>query len=244
MRCLPGRGSASRIFSPSPTTAATLGAINPSTDRRNQQLPSIETWLCRERDRGSQLCEDSIRVGDCPPNFANVNTLTRCQAERSMLKTECRNSQSIGEILIMAHRPFLGILFACASAGCAVGVIHLYPVEASSVAQPQNSIVRGNIIYALASATISFQLPDGEKFSGPCTIGSAAGVNDDLKGTWDSVYGHGDYLAHVVGSPNHCTATLTGSRGTVFHVESYNETAQTLKGIAQDSRGDIYKLGL
>lgn len=145
----------------------------------------------------------------------------------------------------MTPRLFVAIIVACASSGCAVGAIHLYPVEASSVGQPQRSILSGTIIYVPMSATISFRLPDGEKFSGPCTFGSAAGVNDDLKGTWDTVYGQGDYLAHVVGSPNHCTATLTGSQGTVFHIESYNETAETpLKGIAQDSNGNIYKLGL
>jgi hypothetical protein len=145
----------------------------------------------------------------------------------------------------MTLRLFLAIIFACASTGCTVGTIHLYPVEASSIGQPQKSILSGTIIYAPVSATVSFRLPDGEKFSGPCTFGSAAGVNDDLKVTWDSVYGQGDYLAHVVGSQTHCTATLTGSKGTVFHVESYNETAETpVKGIAQDSSGNIYKLGL
>jgi hypothetical protein len=145
----------------------------------------------------------------------------------------------------MTFRLFLATIFACAGTGCAVGAIHLYPVDASSVGQPQKPILSGTIIYAPVSATISFRLPDGEKFSGPCTFGSAAGVNDDLKVTWDSVFGQGDYLAHVIGSPTHCTATLTGSQGTVFHVESYNETAGTpLKGVAQDSNGNIYKLGL
>jgi hypothetical protein len=146
---------------------------------------------------------------------------------------------------MMTLRLFLAFAFVCVSTACAVGAIHLYPVEASSVGQPQRPILSGTIIVAGPSATISFQLPDGEKLHGPCTFGSAAGVNDDLREPWDSVYGQGDYLAHVVGSPAHCTATLTGSKGTVFHVESYNETAGTpLKGIAQDSNGNIYKLGL
>ena len=145
----------------------------------------------------------------------------------------------------MTLRLSLAFIFAGACTGCAVGAIHLYPIEASSVGQPQKSILSGTIIYAPVSATISFRLQDGEKFFGPCTFGSAAGVNDDLKATWDSVYGQGEYLAHVVGSGTHCTATLTGSKGTVFHIESYNETAETpLKGIAQDSNGNIYKLGL
>jgi hypothetical protein len=146
---------------------------------------------------------------------------------------------------MMTLRLFLAISFLCASAGCALTGIHLYPVEASSAGQPQRPILSGSVMYAATYATISIQLPDGEKLQGPCTFGSAAGVNDDLKETWDSVYGQGDYLAHVVGSPLHCTATLTGSKGEAFHIESYNETADTpLKGIAKDSNGNIYKLGL
>jgi hypothetical protein len=145
----------------------------------------------------------------------------------------------------MTLRLFPAVILACASTGCAVGPIHLYPVEAAAAGQPQKAILSGTIIYAPVSATLSFRSNDGERFSGPCTLGSAAGVNDDLKATWDSVYGQGDYVAHVVGSQTHCTATLTGSKGTVFHVESYTETAETpVKGIAQDSNGNIYKLGL
>jgi hypothetical protein len=145
---------------------------------------------------------------------------------------------------MMTVRLFLAIALVCVGTGCALQIVHLYPVQASSVGQPQSPILSGTIVYGPV-ATISFQSPDGEKFHGPCTFGSAAGVNDDLKEPWDSVYGQGDYLAHVVGSLAHCTATLTGSKGTVFHVESYNETAGTPpKGIAQDSNGNIYKLGL
>lgn len=139
----------------------------------------------------------------------------------------------------MTLRTVCPIIVACACAGCAVVSIHLYPVE------PQKPILSGTLIGNPVSGTISLRSADGEKFSGPCKFGSAAGVNDDLKGAWDSVYGQGDYVAHVVGSAAHCTATLTGSLGTVFHVESYNESVGTpLKGIAQDSQGNIYKLGL
>ena len=134
---------------------------------------------------------------------------------------------------------------AIAVGGCAASAIHLYPVDASIAGQPPKAILSGTIIYVGPTATISFHLPAGEKFSGPCTFGSAAGVNDDLKATWDSVYGQGDYLAHVVGSPTHCTAKLTGSKQTIFRLEAYNETADTpLKGIAEDSTGNIYKLAL
>lgn len=135
------------------------------------------------------------------------------------------------------------IAISIAIGGCAAGGIHLYPVDASTDGQPPKPILSGTIIYVGPTATISFHLPNGEKFSGPCAFGSAAGVNDDLKVAWDSVYGQGDYVAHVVGSPTHCTAKLTGSRQTIFRLQAYNETADTpLKGIAEDSDGNIYKL--
>jgi hypothetical protein len=135
------------------------------------------------------------------------------------------------------------IAISIAIGGCAAGGIHLYPVDASTDGQPPKPILSGTIIYVGPTATISFHLPNGEKFSGPCAFGSAAGVNDDLKAAWDSVYGQGDYVAHVVGSPTHCTAKLTGSRQTIFRLQAYNETADTpLKGIAEDSDGNIYKL--
>jgi hypothetical protein len=132
---------------------------------------------------------------------------------------------------------------AIAIGGCAAGPIHLYPIDAPTAGQSPKPILSGTIIYVALTATISFHLPDGEKFSGPCAFGSPAGVNDDLKAAWDSVYGQGDYLAHVVGSPTHCTARLTGSKQTTFRLEAYNETADTpLKGIAEDSNGNLYKV--
>jgi hypothetical protein len=132
---------------------------------------------------------------------------------------------------------------AIAIGGCAAEAIHLYPVDASIAGQPPKPILSGTIVYVGPSATISFHLPDGEKFSGTCTSGSAAGVNDDLKATWDSVYGQGDYLAHVVGAANHCTAKLTGSKQTIFRLEAYNEApGPLLKGMAEDSNGNIFKM--
>jgi hypothetical protein len=144
---------------------------------------------------------------------------------------------------VMTLRPFLATIFVLAIAGCAVGAIHLYPIESPTAGQPSNPILNGTIVYAPGAATLSFRLPNGEKFSGPCTFGSPAGVNDDLKAAWDSVYGQGDYISHVVGSPTHCTATLTGNQGTVFHVESYGGPQNPIKGIAQNGNGNLYKLG-
>jgi hypothetical protein len=147
--------------------------------------------------------------------------------------------------MIMTTRLALTAILSLSTAGCALGIIHLYPVESAAPGQPQKPILGGTITYVTAFATVSFKGPDGEKFSGPCAFGSAAGVNDDLKAAWDSVYGQGDYLAHVVGSLGHCTAQLSGTKGTVFRLEAYNDAAQaSLKGVAEDSNGNIYKVAL
>jgi hypothetical protein len=144
---------------------------------------------------------------------------------------------------MMTIRGALTAILALMISGCALGIIHLYPVEPAAPGQPPKPILSGTITYVTAFATVSFKTPDGEKFSAPCTFGSAAGVNDDLKAAWDSVYGQGDYLAHVVGSLGHCTAKLAGTKGTVFRLEGYNETAQaSLRGIAEDSNNNIYKV--
>ena len=144
---------------------------------------------------------------------------------------------------MMTTRRTLTAILSLTISGCALGIIHLYPVESAAPGQPPRPILSGTITYVAAFATVSFKTPDGERFSGPCTVGSAAGVNDDLKAAWDSVYGQGDYLAHVIGSPSHCTAKLAGTKGTIFRLEAYNETAQTpLKGIAEDSNSNIYKV--
>ena len=144
---------------------------------------------------------------------------------------------------MMTARRALTVVLSLMMAGCAVGFIHLYPVESVAPGQTPKPILSGTITYLTGYATVSFSSPEGEKFSGHCAFGSAAGVNDDLKTAWDSVYGQGDYLAHVVGSPTHCTAKLGGTKGTIFSLEAYNETAGTpLRGVAQDSNGNIYKL--
>lgn len=145
----------------------------------------------------------------------------------------------------MIRRPWIPITLACLCCGCAVEAVHLYPVSPAPQALTAPSILSGNVVSApQGAASVSFKSPDGEKFSGDCAIGSAAGVNSPLKEPWDSVFGQGDYVAHVVGSLQHCSATLAGSRGTTLSLEFYRESANAaVKGIARDAGGLVYKLG-
>jgi hypothetical protein len=68
---------------------------------------------------------------------------------------------------------------------------------------------------------------------------------------WDSVYGDGFYVAHVLGARSHSRAEITGSKNTVLEVELYQINGDTsaapdvgICGVAKDDKGDIYKLVL
>jgi hypothetical protein len=67
-------------------------------------------------------------------------------------------------------------------------------------------------------------------------------VNHDLASVWDSVYGTGHYVAHVLGSTSHFRADLKGSRGTTLIMETNVDPESPPEGVAQDSNGDTFKV--
>jgi hypothetical protein len=73
----------------------------------------------------------------------------------------------------------------------------------------------------------------------------------NLASAWDTVYGQGFYTAHVLGTKFFARASITGNQGTVLEVEMYRLEPNTqnpgpieIKGVAKDSKGNIYKLAL
>jgi hypothetical protein len=110
------------------------------------------------------------------------------------------------------------------------------------------------------NGTFSMVLPNGEVFQGPWKMtyqksamqGAAAGApqSSTMAAAWDTVYGPGFYVAHILGSkPYFMHSTLTGSKGTILQVEWYvpnfiGTTIMGTNGIAEDSNGNIYKLVL
>ena len=73
----------------------------------------------------------------------------------------------------------------------------------------------------------------------------------DMAPAWDTVYGDKFYEAHILGvhAPYYwCSAT--GDKGTVLHVavrigQNPNSTqAQSVKGVVQDDKGNIFKFAL
>jgi hypothetical protein len=65
---------------------------------------------------------------------------------------------------------------------------------------------------------------------------------------WDMVYGQGFYVAHVLGARLYARAEITGNRGTVLHAELYKpdkieqQDIASIKGVAKDDKGNIYKI--
>jgi hypothetical protein len=166
----------------------------------------------------------------------------------------------------------LVLLGICMISGCH-GYGHLYPVEGPLASLTPPPIYTAKItLLANWSKPItvgahandrkgifSVVLANGEQFQGPWSLtyekagaqSASSGVSDkkSLPAAWDTVYGQGYYVAHVLGSPLFVHAEMTGNQGTVLDVEWYeyafgNDEAGGIasKGIAKDSKGNIYKL--
>lgn len=113
-------------------------------------------------------------------------------------------------------------------------------------------------INGLFSGTVSVVLDNGEVCTGPwesaskttpgtnATAGTAVLTAVDMTADWDSVYGPGYFAAHVLGNKLYARATLTGSQGTVLHVEFSNvsHTRGDSKGVAADNRGNVFKVNV
>jgi hypothetical protein len=106
-------------------------------------------------------------------------------------------------------------------------------------------------ITGLFSGTVSVVLDNGEVCTGPWELASktppATAVTPiDMAADWDSVYGPGYFAAHVLGNKLYARATLTGNKGTVLHVEFSNEsnTRANTKGVAQDNKGNLFKVSV
>jgi hypothetical protein len=110
----------------------------------------------------------------------------------------------------------------------------------------------------LLSGTISVILPNGEVCQGPWAFVSKATtdrktdtnavspLSANMAADWDLVYGHGYFVAHVVGNKLYARATLTGNMGTVISIELSNETNTrgNTKGVAQDNHGNVFKVSV
>lgn len=162
-------------------------------------------------------------------------------------------------------RNLLPVFGAAALAVLATGCIvpgapqrlRMYPVQGPLAAPSRFQAITARAS-GLLSGTITVTLPDGEAFSGPwepviSKEGSEGGAGAEAPGKtlaaeWDLVYGPGYYVANVLGSMYHMSATLKGDKGSTLEFEANrlrqggDRSYDPLLGVARDSHGNVFKV--
>jgi hypothetical protein len=122
----------------------------------------------------------------------------------------------------------------------------MYPVSGPVAAKTPPPVFRAKISANMAakSGAFSTTLENGERFDGRWKLGTPGPADPssptDLSVTWDSVFGQGYYVAHVLGNRTCGGATITGSAGTVLQLQLCGGDGQ--KAVAKDSHGNVYKM--
>jgi hypothetical protein len=155
----------------------------------------------------------------------------------------------------------LTLVCACATSQCAApGQFYLiYGPLASQTPQEYSAAFKGDLNHP---ESLSAVLAYGEGFQGRWISTSAGKTRfqdtptppqPELRLAWDTIYGQGFFIAHVLGARFFERAVLTGSKGTVLQVEIYRRVHDSdsdsrvaapldIQGVAQDDKGDIYKV--
>jgi hypothetical protein len=152
------------------------------------------------------------------------------------------------------------VLLLCASllAGCSA-TARLYPVQGPLSQQKPAPVFVARMSDGFHSGNLNVVLDNGEACKGrwtqvPRPSGSANAVisaspsSESMASEWDMVYGQGFYVAHVLGARLYARAEITGNRGTVLHAELYKpdkveqQDIASIKGVAKDDKGNIYKI--
>jgi hypothetical protein len=142
--------------------------------------------------------------------------------------------------------------------GCAVG--RLYPVQGPFSTQSPVPVFTAKASGMFKSGNISVVLGNGEKCTGrwvsaqasPASTGAPAANGStvpDLASVWDTVYGQGFYVSHVLGTKLFARAVVSGCSGIVLQMEMYRsegehaeDTALRIRGVARDNKDNIYKV--
>lgn len=158
----------------------------------------------------------------------------------------------------MKHPVLLGILCVSLLSGCSA-TARLYPVAGPLSTHNPTPVYVGKITGFASSGGFSAVLENGEVCKGQWSIvarpnassnANAAAPQENLAAEWDSVYGTGFYVAHVLGAKLYGRGTATGNSGTLLSFEIYRpEDAEnvphgSVKGVAKDNNGNVYKLSI
>jgi hypothetical protein len=149
------------------------------------------------------------------------------------------------------------ILGICAMLGCSAKA-RLYPVQGPLSAQTPLPVLVGKVTGGpINPKNISVVLSDGEVCKGrwamvhPVKVPKGANTatapaTNGMQAVWDTVYGPGYYVSHVLGTKYYAQSVASGDKGTVLNVEMYMPEAGSggIKGVAKDNRDNLYKLVL
>ena len=130
-----------------------------------------------------------------------------------------------------------------------------YPVQGPLSAQTPSPVLVAKMTGAISSGSISVVLSDGEVCTGrwaevprlqvPKGANTATVPADSMSSVWDTVYGSGYYVSHVLGARS-ARGVISGNQGTVLNVELYatpeGEHTFVIKGVAKDNKDNIYKV--
>ena len=138
----------------------------------------------------------------------------------------------------------LWLLAVTALSGCATA--HLYPIQGPLASQTPPPIIKMAVSGALNSGTLSATLPNGETCQGTWgLLRQDDPTSNKMSAEWDLVYGQGFFVGHVLGTAQFARASLTGNQGTTLAIEFYRPgqgSAASIIGIAQDNKGNLFKL--
>jgi hypothetical protein len=149
------------------------------------------------------------------------------------------------------------IVLVSLMSGCsAMG--HFYPVQGPLSAQTPVPVYTAKFTGAFNSGNISVDVGSGQTCSGrwvaghaePASTGSTNGANsNNLAAEWDTVYGQGFYVAHVLGARLFARAQADCGKGVTLSIEMYRRDNPTeevtpieIRGVAKDTMGNIYKV--
>jgi hypothetical protein len=167
----------------------------------------------------------------------------------------CKTRKEVRPVRIRLPELLFGMLLI---SGCAAG--RLYPVQGPFSTESPVPVFTAKASGMFKSGSISVVLENGEKCKGRWVTAQAApastgaptansSTTSDMASVWDTVYGPGFYVSHVLGSRLFARAEVSGDSGTVIHMEMYRSegehdenAALTIRGIGRDNKDNIYKV--
>lgn len=137
-----------------------------------------------------------------------------------------------------------------------------YPVQGPLASQTPPPVLVGRVSGAFYSGSMTVKGIQGQVFRGrweavkrpntSTTTPPSPPTDNEMAPLWDSIYGNGFYVAHVLGMRLYGRGSLTGNGGSTLKVEFYrpqegdgsagNSGAGSVKGVAKDDQGNVYKV--